>query len=558
MTSRRIVTFAALLSFSGYVAPLLGDGGSDHLSELQQSAMKSGTSPVVHWGKDPAKYAAWSSHSNRLIPVYTFGTAGSPNGIDLNSYLGEHSVYRDEAKLRQLYGQIPSATLNPSAEYGDQTNVGELQQAAIEAGRKYIFLVVFDGMDWQTTQAAAIYKAGRVGYTSGRGTGLHFLDYTADGTTQFGSVVVAPTNENAAPNPDEQTVKTVDASIGGYNAELGGPNPWTPGSDPGYIIGTPADKQFRHAKPDSSGTATALTTGVKTYNLAINVDRTGQQLTTAAHLAQERGYAVGAVSSVPFNHATPAASYAHNVTRNDFHDLGRDMLGLPSVAHPERPLSGLDVVIGGGHGVNRETDALQGKNYVAGNQHITDADLKQIDAQNGGRYTVAVRTEGKNGNELLQAAAKDAVTKKTRLFGMFGVGKYAGHLPSQTANGDFDPVRGKLYDENYTPGDISENPTLADMTTAAIEVLSQNPRGFWLMVEPGDVDWANHDNNIDSSIGCVLSGDAAVKVITDWVEKHSNWQESLLIVTADHGHYLVIDQPEGLTPTGSSSSAAGN
>jgi alkaline phosphatase len=77
-------------------------------------------------------------------------------------------------------------------------------------------------------------------------------------------------------------------------------------------------------------------------------------------------------------------------------------------------------------------------------------------------------------------------------------------------------------------------------------VLSGRER-FWLMVEPGDVDWANHDNNLDNAIGAVLSGDAAVQVITNWVEQHSNWQDSLLIVTADHGHYLHVTQPERLT-----------
>jgi len=85
------------------------------------------------------------------------------------------------------------------------------------------------------------------------------------------------------------------------------------------------------------------------------------------------------------------------------------------------------------------------------------------------------------------------------------------------------------------------------MTTAALTVLEKNPKGFWLMVEAGDVDWANHDDNIDNSIGAVNSGDAAVKAITDWVEQHSNWMESLLIVTADHGHYLVLEKPELLT-----------
>ena len=64
------------------------------------------------------------------------------------------------------------------------------------------------------------------------------------------------------------------------------------------------------------------------------------------------------------------------------------------------------------------------------------------------------------------------------------------------------------------------------------------------MVEAGDIDWANHDNNLDNTIGAVLSGDEAIRTITDWVERNSSWQESLMIVTADHGHFLVLDQPE--------------
>ena len=86
------------------------------------------------------------------------------------------------------------------------------------------------------------------------------------------------------------------------------------------------------------------------------------------------------------------------------------------------------------------------------------------------------------------------------------------------------------------------------MTSAALTVLSQNKKGFWLMVEAGDVDWANHDNNLDNSIGEVLSGELAVKTISKWVEMNSSWEESLLIVTADHGHYLVLDNPAGLLP----------
>jgi len=101
--------------------------------------------------------------------------------------------------------------------------------------------------------------------------------------------------------------------------------------------------------------------------------------------------------------------------------------------------------------------------------------------------------------------------------------------------------------EVYTQADIDENPTLAQMTDAALKVLEQDNDGFWLMVEPGDVDWANHGNNIDNCIGSVLSGEAALERIFRWVEARNAWDQSLVIVTSDHGHYFHLLQPEVLT-----------
>lgn len=523
-------------------------GAADDIRQLQKQAIDTGASPALHWGVDPGRYTEWGSHSNRLVPVYTFGTRGAGRGIDLTSYTGENSPYRSEEALRRIYGRVPEHTLNPEADYFDQTNVADLQQAALAAGRKYIFLVVFDGMDWETTRAAAIYNSASIAYNSGRGTGLHFLDYEADGTTQFGYAVASPSNELVITNADKQTVINTGASPGGYNAEKGGPTPWTAGSHPRYL--TRKSRGVKHAIPDSAATATAMNSGVKTFNRSINVDRAGGQLTSIAHRAQDEGYAIGAVSSVPISHATPAAAYAHNVSRYDCQDLARDLLGRPSISHPDRQLSGFDVLIGGGYGTVLNRDKPQGSNYVQGNRYLTSQDLKAIDVRNGGKYTVAVRTAGTAGAEGLRQAAQQAIRDKTRLLGFYGVGKYEGHLPYRTANGDYLPTLGKRkVAEEYTAADVRENPTLAEMTTAALDVLSRNPKGFWLLVESGDVDWANHDNNIDNSIGAVLSGDAAVKVITDWVEQNSNWDESLLIVTSDHGHFLVIDQPEALIPS---------
>ncbi len=532
--------------------PATAVSGEDFLRDLQTQAITADVSPFGHWGPDPAKYTAWGSHTNRLIPVYTFGTKGAGKGIDLTDYTGANSVYRSAEELRRIYGSIPTHTLNPQAEYLDQTDLAAIQRAGFSAGKKHIFLVIFDGMDWQTTWIAATYNRRDVAYREGRGAGLHFLDYTANGTTQFGWMVTTPHNEGTDVDIDEQRVLNPGGKLrGGYNVEKAGPNPWTPGNDPYYPIAkTAGDAKGvgEHAYPDSASTAMAMTSGVKTYNNAINVDVTGHHVPAVAHELQERGLKIGVLTSVPISHATPACAYAQNVDRDDYQDIARDLVGLPSISHPNKPLSGVDVLIGGGFGDELKEHKAQGKNYVPGNPWMSAEDRRKIDVAHGGRYVVSERTAGVSGRAGLTAAAEAAAGGDQRLFGFYGVAKTKGCLPFQTADGRYDPAIGRSkVAQEYTTADINENPTLADMTAAALKVLETNRSGFWLMVEAGDVDWANHDDNIDTSIGAVNSGDAAVKTITDWVERHSNWNESLLIVTADHGHYLVVDRPEMLT-----------
>lgn len=531
---------------------------ADPMRDIQNDAIDHNKSDVAHWGLDPDNYTQWTTHSLRLIPVYTFGTAGGGAGVDLNSYIGANSPYRTEAGVRALYGHVPSHTVNPAANYGDQCSLADLQRAAAKAGKKHIFLVIFDGMDWQTTQAAAIYQSGHV-YTAGRGSGLHFLDDTADGTTQYGFVVTSPANDGTNQDVNTQTVTNPGGTAaGGYNAAKGGATPWDEGSDHPYRQGRSADgSPGEHPYPDSANTATALTTGLKSYNGAINVDPEGHQISTVAHELQSQGWAIGVVTSVPISHATPSAAYAHNVGRDDYQDLTRDLVGLPSIAHQKQPLAGVDVLIGGGFGDERKEAKGQGTNFVPGNVWITADDLSMIDAAHGGRYVTAVRTAGAAGGDLLQRAAEQAASQHKRLFGFFGNGQFGGHLPFRTADGDYIPAKGKKGAETYAPADLKENPTLTQMTNAALTVLQGNSHGTWLMVEAGDVDWANHDDNLDNSIGAVISGDEAVKAITDWVEQHSNWKDSVLIVTADHGHDLTLDKPEAIAEARVRKSAVG-
>ena len=523
------------LSVIGILATACSAWAEDPIRDLQTEAILKGSAPWGHWGAVRAKYSTHSTHSNRLVPIYVFGDTLEP-------YCGDQSIYRDEEKLRTLYGASPEGTHNPEAEYCDQTDLFRLQEKALADGKKYVVLIVFDGLDWHTTRAAAVHASGKVAYQEGRGQGLAFQDYRGT-TTDFGFCVTAPHNKGAKVDVDAQTVSDPGNIMrGGYNVSLAGETPWSVPRSSVYLLGkSDSPGGVAHPYVDSAASATAMTSGAKTYNEAINVDDRGRRLKTIAMIAQEKGFKIGAVSSVPISHATPAASYAHNVIRHDYQDISRDLLGLPSVSHRE-PMRGLDVLIGTGWGNDKKKAKRQGANFVPGNIYLSKHDLKSIDADDGGKYQVALRTSGKSGIGVLNKAATAAVDKNQRLFGMFGT-RYD-HLPFRTADGRYNPtasVRKKA--EAYESADLFENPTLADMTTTALKVLSHGDAGFWLMIEPGDVDWACHANNIDDAIGAIHSGEEAFRVVIKWIEKNNAWKDSLVIVTSDHGHYFVLRDP---------------
>ena len=514
---------------------------SDPMREMQAAAMKQQSATWGHWGTDPRKYSTWVQHSNRLVPVYTFG-------ITLDALRQEGSIYADPKRLEQVYGYVPEGTVNPTALYYDQTDIYRLQAAAIEAGYSNVILMIFDGMDWQTTRAAALYKNGRVAYSSGRGNGLSFQDDRRV-QTDFGLICTSSWTGKLKVDASSQTVLSTDFSKrGGYDPIRGGEAPWLEPPDNRYLIGL--DREQPHAVTDSGASATSMTSGIKTYNYAINVSVNGEHVVPIARRLQaEEDFRVGIVSNVPVSHASTAAAYANNVTRMDYQDIARDLIGLPSSSHRTEALPGVDVLIGGGWGLTMESDAAQGSNFIPGNRYLHEEDIRRVDVNNGGRYSVAQRTSGQPGKRVLMRAARRAIENDERLLGFFGT-HFDGHLPFQTADGGFDPAEDAKGIERYSQADIDENPSLAEMTRAALLVLEQAIEGFWLMVEAGDVDWANHANNLDNAIGSVLSGEEAFGVVMDWVDENNAWSYTAVIVTSDHGHYLVIDDPERIAEAG--------
>lgn len=536
-------TIAAIL------APAFGVASPpDTVAALQIEAASQNTAEWGHWGPDASVYSSWKTHSNRLIPAYTFG-------LTLDSVRGQSSVYRNREKLKTLFGFEPTETFNPNAEYFDQTDIYRLQMAAANSGKKRIILFVFDGMDWQTTYAAAIAKSGRVAYDVGRGEGLAFLDYRGV-ETDFGYFVTTPHNDGTNTDVDSQSVVNAGGKVpGGFNPELGGDTPWANAADPKYPLGK--GEETKHAYTDSASSATSMMAGIKTYNGAINVDYAGREVLPIGRQLQADGFAIGVVTSVPLSHATPACAYANNVRRSDYQDIARDLVGRSSVFHPD-PLPGVDVLIGCGWQVNKDTDRAQGQNYLPGGKYMADEDIAAINLDNGGPYVVAERTTGKNGSQLLANAVTQAKRNGNRLFGLFG----RDHLPFQTADGNYDPVVSfgnpePAKAEEYDDGDLTENVTLREMAVAAVDVLEARSDQWWLLVEAGDVDWANHSNNIDNSIGAVHSGDDAFTGVVEWIEAHGGWDDTVLILTADHGHYFHLTDPDAFVTVDESDGGRG-
>lgn len=439
-----------------------------------------------------------------------------------------------------------------------------------------IILMIGDGMGWEMARAGAI-ASGASMYQEGKGEGLNFQKlegYTLAST--YGTIIPGKdgkpsTNNSALDGSESITAKSpvlqgfvfnpdfyFDKSTGnlvGYDIVRGGANPWTPGSDKEYI---------KQNYPDSAGTATTLYTGVKTYNNAMGVDIYERRQTTVLEQAALKGKSTGLVTSVPINHATPGAAAAFVNRRNKYDAPSPD---LDNVLQQTLKIFKPTVLLGGGHPLDLENKTGAGGvyNWTYISQSTYD-ELKNKPDSNYYGYKFLERGADAT-KKLLETAAKIDPNKGDRLLGLYGARGQNGNLPYSTANGDYSatgfgdsslfsaaaknnqipqlkkvrPLAAGETDAQFIKREINENPTLADLTKAALTILGKDKDGFWLMVEGGDIDWACHDDNLDNMIGTVKDFDKAVGVTIDWINKNGGWKKNLLIVTADHDHYLTLN-----------------
>ncbi len=213
---------------------------------------------------------------------------------------------------------------------------------------------------------------------------------------------------------------------------------------------------------------------------------------------------------------------------------------------------------------------------LTGKTSLSDAEACKATASSNpnNRYGYRFLERSPNAAKLLLKTSKEVDPNKgERLLGLYGARGQEGNIPVSGSDGDYsitglanfarqtslyyrtnDPYkRGDLpvndtdrplqpgeTNEEFIKREVNENPTLADMTKAALNVLGKDRDGFWLMVEGGDIDWGIHDNNIDNVIGTVRDFDKAVGNVINWIERNGGWQKNVLIVTADHDHYLTL------------------
>lgn len=284
--------------------------------------------------------------------------------------------------------------------------------------------------------------------------------------------------------------------------------------------------------PDSAGTATAYLCGVKANYQTIGLSAAarydqcnttqGNEVISVMNRAKKAGKSVGVVTTTRVQHASPAGTYAHTVNRNWYSDAN-----LPAEAQAEGCQDiatqlvynmDIDVILGGGRKYMFPEGTPDPEYPDDASQNGVRKDKRNLvqewqDKYQGARYVWNRRT-------FLQAAQDPSVT---HLMGLF-----------EPADMKFEADR-----------DVSMDPSLEEMTEMALQMLSRNPRGFYLFVEGGRIDHGHHEGIAYMALTESVMFDTAI----DKAGQLTSEKDTLILVTADHSHVFSFG---GYTLRGSS------
>lgn len=276
---------------------------------------------------------------------------------------------------------------------------------------------------------------------------------------------------------------------------------------------------------DSAPTMSAIITGIKTDEGILSVNQNvvhadyrtvkGNETKTLLEMAEEKGLSTGVVSTARLTHATPGACYAHTADRdwesdNDIFKGRKEAWDakFPDIARQLIEFSygnGLEVAMGGGRAKFLPREMPDPEYAGKTGERLDKRDLPR-------EWT----DKHRNSAYVWNKQQFDAVdTKKTdHLLGLFE--------PSQM---QFEHDRSK-----------DKEPSLSEMTSKSIDILSRNKKGYFLMVEAGRIDHAHHNGNAFRALTDTIELSNAVRAALAKVDL----DETLIVVTADHSHTLTI------------------
>ncbi len=278
---------------------------------------------------------------------------------------------------------------------------------------------------------------------------------------------------------------------------------------------------------DSAPTMSAIITGIKTDEGVLSVNQNitradhktvkGNEAKTLLEMAEESGRSTGLVSTARLTHATPGACYAHTADRDwesdrDIFNRKKDahQARFPDIARQLLEFSygdGLEVAIGGGRSKFLPQTVKDPEHENRAGERLDGRDLTK---EWLGKY--------KNSAYVWNKQQFDGIdVKKTKhLLGLF-----------EPSHMQFEHDRAK---------DRAGEPSLSEMTAKSIDLLSQNKKGYFLMVEGGRIDHGLHDGNAYRALTETIELSNAVRTATQKV----NLDDTLIIVTADHSHTLTM------------------
>jgi alkaline phosphatase len=275
---------------------------------------------------------------------------------------------------------------------------------------------------------------------------------------------------------------------------------------------------------ESAGTITAMMSGQKTHSAVLGEGpavtpgkcegAAAASIATLLEEAADRGLSTGVVTTTRITHATPGGTYAHTPSR----DWESDVTTPPEAQEQGcRDIARQLVEFGHGHGVDV---MFGGGRALFLPRDVADPEFAdQRGIRKDGRNLVeqwkaggAQRTFVSNATQLEQVPVRAG----TQVLGLFAMD----HM-------HFDADRA-----TEAPGE----PSLAQMTAKAIEILSKNPKGFFLMVEGGRIDHGHHAGNAYRALTDAIAFADAVAV----ADKATGNNDTLIVATADHSHTLVI------------------